>query len=174
MPYKERREALAVIEEFRNVFTDLSGLTDLAVHRIQITSDHSVKSKPYLIPFHIKSKLENDNRDMLKINIIRALESPCASPAVLVLKLDKTNWLCGYYRKLNRLTICDPESMTLLVDAVQDLALDRYFTKIDLLKATGSSPWRQKIYAKPRLWYTSVPINSSECRSNCSTKQLLW
>ena len=81
--YEKRGEARTVIEEFRNVFTDLLGSTDLAVHRIQITSDHPVKSKPYVIPFHMKSELENDIRDMLKMNIIRASESPCASPVVL-------------------------------------------------------------------------------------------
>ena len=32
LTYEERREARAVTEEFRNVFTDLSGWTDLAVH----------------------------------------------------------------------------------------------------------------------------------------------
>ena len=127
-----------MIEEFRNVFTDLPGSTDLAVHRIQLTSDHRVKSKPCTIPFHMKSELENGIRDRLKMNIIRASESPYASPVVLVRKPDGTNQLCVDYRKLNRLTICDPEHMTPLVDIVQDLA-------------QGSSSWTRKTYAKPRL-----------------------
>ena len=63
LPYEEIRKARAVNEEFRNVFTDLPGSTDLSVHRIQLTSDHPAKSKPYAIPFHIKSELENDIRD---------------------------------------------------------------------------------------------------------------
>ena len=63
LPNKERRKARAVNEEFINVFTDLPGSNDLSVHRIQLTSNHPVKSKPYAIPFHIKSELENDIRD---------------------------------------------------------------------------------------------------------------
>ena len=63
LPYEERRKARAVNEEFRNVFTDLPGSTDLSVHRIRLTSDRPVKSKPYAIPFHIKPELENDIRD---------------------------------------------------------------------------------------------------------------
>ena len=134
LTYGERKEAQEVIGEFRNAFTDLPGSTNLAVHRIRLTSDHPVKSRPYAIPFHIKSELENDIRDMLKMNIIRASESPYASPVVLVRKPDGTNRVCVDYRKLNRLTICDPEPMTPLVDFVQDLARVRYFTKIDLSK----------------------------------------
>ena len=72
LTFGERKEAQEVIGEFKNAFTDLPGLTDLAVHRIRPTSDHPVKTTPYAIPFHIKSGLENDIRDMLKMNIIRA------------------------------------------------------------------------------------------------------
>ena len=132
LTYGERKEAQEVTGEFRNVFTNLPGSTDLAVHRIRLTSDHPVKSRPYAIPFHMKSELENNIRDMLEMSIIRASESPYASPVVLVRKPDGTNRVCVDYRKLNCLTICDPEPMTPLVDLVQDLAQDRYFTKIDL------------------------------------------
>ena len=93
LTYEERREARAVLEEFRNVFTDLSGSTVLPVHRIQLTSDHPVKSKPYAIPFHMKSELENDIRDMLKMSIIRASESRYASPVAFVWKPNETNRL---------------------------------------------------------------------------------
>ena len=140
LTYEERREARAVVEEFRNVFTNLPGSTNPAIHRIQLMSDHPVKSQPYAIPFHMKSELENDIMNMLKMNIIRASELPYASPVVLVWKPDGTNRLCMDYRKLNRLTICDPEPITPLVDVVQDLARDRYFTKIHLCKGYWQFP----------------------------------
>ena len=101
LTYEKRRQARAVIEEFGDVLTDLPGSTDLAVHRIQQTSDHPVMSKPYAIPLHMKSELKNDIRDMLKMNIIWASESSYASPVVLVRKPDGTNRLCVDYRKLN-------------------------------------------------------------------------
>ena len=88
----------------------------------------------------MKPELENDIRDMVKMNIIRALKSSCPSPVVLVRKPDGTNRLCVHYRKLNCLTICDPDPMTPLVDVVQDLVRDRYFTKIDLSKAYQQFP----------------------------------
>ena len=124
LTYGERKEAQEVIRAFRNVFTNLPGSTDLAMHWIQLTSDHPVKSRPYTIPFHMKSELENDIRDMLKMNIIRAPELPYASPVVLVRKSDRTNRLCVDYRNLNCLRIRDPKPMTPLVDVVQDLARD--------------------------------------------------
>ena len=119
--YGERKEAQEEIREFRNVFTDLP---DLAVHRIQLMSDHSVKSRPYVIPFHMKSELENDIRDMLKMNIIRASESPYASPVVIFRKPDETNRLCVDYRNLSCLTICDLEPMTPLVDIQLKILLE--------------------------------------------------
>ena len=111
-PYEVRRKARAVNEEFRNVFTDLPGSNDLSVHRIRLTSDRPVKSKPYAIPFHIKPELENDIRDD-ENNIIRVSKLPYASPVVLVRKRDGTNQLCMDYSKLNRLTTYDPELTTL-------------------------------------------------------------
>ena len=74
------------------------------------------------------------------MNIIRVSESPYASPVVLVRKPDGTNQLCMDYRKLNRLTTCDPKPTTPLVNVVQDPSRDRYFTKIQLCKGYWRFP----------------------------------
>ena len=53
------------------------------------------------------------------------------------------------YRKLNRLTICDSEPTTPLVDVVQDLTRDRYFIKIDLSKGYWQFPMKKENIRRP-------------------------
>lgn len=51
---KQRHEMRSLIEEIRDVFTDVPGNTDLAKHRIELTSEYPVRSKPYAVPFNIR------------------------------------------------------------------------------------------------------------------------
>jgi len=48
---------------------------------------------------------------MIKIGVIRQSSLPYASPVVVVKKKDNTNRVCLDYRKLNKLTVFDPEHM---------------------------------------------------------------
>ena len=69
---------------------------------------------------------------MLQLKIIREYHSPYSSPVVVVRKKDGTNRVCVDYRKLNKVTVCDVESMIPIVDFIQNLRNDRFFTKIDV------------------------------------------
>jgi len=48
---------------------------------------------------------------MMKMGVMIESSSPDASPVVLVKKKDNTNRICADYRKLNKLTVFDPEPM---------------------------------------------------------------
>ena len=66
---------------------------------------------------------------MVKMGVIRESNSPYASPVVVVVKKkDKMNrvHVCVGYRKLNRLTVFDPEHMLMLEDLFQKLSGDKY------------------------------------------------
>ena len=45
-----------------------------------------------------------------------------------------SNRLCADYRKLNQITIFDPEPMTTAEDVFQKLTNDRYVSKLELSK----------------------------------------
>ena len=84
------------------------------------------------VPGHGFSNVDFSNADMIKMGVIRESDSPYASPVVVVKKKDNTNRVCVDYRKLNKLTVIDPEPMPTAEHLFQKLSGDKFFTKIDL------------------------------------------
>ena len=72
--------------------------------------------------------------DMIKVGVIRESSSLYASPVVVVKKKDNTNSVCVDYRKLNKLTVFDPEPMPTAEHLFQKLNGDKFYSKIDLSK----------------------------------------
>ena len=68
------------------------------------------------------------------MGVIREHSSPYASPVVVVKKKDNTNRVCVDYRKLNKLTVFDPEPMPNTEHLFQELSGDKFYSKIDLSK----------------------------------------
>ena len=82
----------------------------------------------------MRESLKKDTDDMMKMGVIRESNSPYASPVVVVEKKDGSNRVCVDYRKLNKLTVFDPEPMPAAVDLFKKLNGDKFFSKIDLSK----------------------------------------
>ena len=70
----------------------------------------------------------------MDLGIIRESISPYASPVVIVKKSDGSNRVCVDYRKLNKLTVFDPEPMPTAEELFQKTGNDKFFSKIDLSK----------------------------------------
>jgi len=130
----ERAEFLDLAQEFSSLFTEAPGTTNLVQHHINLTFNEPVRSKPYPVPYSMRESLKKDIDDMLKMGVIRESNSPYASPVVVVKKKDGSNRVCVDYRKLNKLTVFDPEPMPAAVDLFQKLNGDKFFSKIDLSK----------------------------------------
>ena len=82
------------MNNFREVFTDLPGKTNLGYHDIKVESDNPIHSKPYPIPHALVDTVNTEIYNMLKLGIIELSDSPYASPIVIVKKPDGTNRLC--------------------------------------------------------------------------------
>ena len=109
--------------------------TNITEHKIVLIGYKPVRSKPYAVPFSMRDSLKCDIEAMIENKIKRPSISPYASPIVLVKKKDCTNCICvDYYRKLNKLTIFDPEPMPTAANVFEKLANDRYFPTIDFTK----------------------------------------
>ena len=132
---KSQREQLkALVTEFSDVFTDIPGNTDIIEHEIKLTSKVPVHSKPYPMPFAMRESFKSDIDDMLKLGIIEPVESPYASPVVIVKKPDGSNRVCIDYRKLNSLTVFDSEPVGNAEEIFSRLAKAKFLSKLDLSK----------------------------------------
>ena len=103
----QQDEIMGILRKYSDVFTDVSGKTNLIEHRVEPTKNEPIRSKPYPLPYAIREEI----REMTSLGIIQESSSPYASPVVIVKKKDGSNRICVYYRKLNKITIADPESM---------------------------------------------------------------
>ena len=130
----QRNEFMDLAKQFTNLFTEAPGATDLVQHHINLISDEPVRSRPYPVPYSIRESLRRDIADMTKMGVIRESSSPYASPVVVVKKKDNTNRVCVDYRKLNKLTVFDPEPMPTAEHLFQELSGDKFYSKIDLSK----------------------------------------
>ena len=77
---------------------------------------------------------------MINTGIVREFNSPYASPMVVVKKKDGYHRICVDYRKLNRITVTNPESMTTVENLFQKLGQCQFFSKIDLSKGYWQIP----------------------------------
>ena len=106
---EQRAEFMELAHQFSSQFTEAPSTTNLVQHQIKLTSDEPIRSKPYPVPYSVRESLKKDIEDMIKIKVIRESSSPYASPVVVVKKKDNTNRVCVDYRKLNKITVFDPE-----------------------------------------------------------------
>ena len=131
---EQHRQVKRLVREFEDRFTPRPGMADIVQHQVKLTSNTPVHCKPYRLPCATRQELKKDIREMLDLGIIRESKSPYASSVVIVKKLDGSNRVCVDYRKLNKLTVFDPESMPTAEELFQKTGNDKFFSKIDLSK----------------------------------------
>ena len=150
---EQRSEFMDLANRFSSLFTEAPGTTDLAQHHIKLTSDEPVRSRPYPVPYSMRESLKKDIADMIKMGVIRESDLTYASPVVVVKKKDNTNRVCLDYRKLNKLTVIDPEPMPTAEHLFQKLSGDKFFAQTDLSKGY----WQITIPEEdiPRLHYSA-------------------
>jgi len=108
---EQRGEVVKVLEEFQYVFTDVSGLTNLAEHSITLTTEEPIHSRPYSFPHSVQKEVEKELDDMIKLGIIEPSTSSYSSPIVAVRKPYGSNSFCVDFRKLHNFTVFDTEPM---------------------------------------------------------------
>ena len=134
MSEAQELELRALLAEHEELFTDVPGLCSVEEHQVKLTTDEPVRSKPYPMPYHVRKELRAEIDEMKRLGIIRESDSAYASPVVIVRKKDGSNRICVDYRRLNKVTVFDPEPMAQMSDVFQSLGKDQYFSKFDLSK----------------------------------------
>ena len=123
-----------LVQRFSEIFSDRPGDTNLAEHRIDLTSDVPVRQTPYAVPFALKSSLKKELQQMEDLGIIRRSDSPYASPVVVVKKKDGSNRICIDSRRLNKITVTDPQPVPSPTESFLGMSEDKYFSKLVLTK----------------------------------------
>ena len=132
---KEKQdEIMSVLGKYEEIFSDVPGKTNIIEHRVRLVDDRPIRCKPYALPYAVRGEIREEIQEMISNGVVRESNSPYASPMVVVKKKDGSNRICVDYRKLNRITITDPEPMTTAEDLFQNLGKCQFFSKIDLSK----------------------------------------
>ena len=74
------------------------------------------------------------------MGVIRRSNSPYSSPIEIVQKKDGTLRICPDYRKLNKISIFDPEPMNTAEDIMANMNQAKYYTKLNLCKGYWQIP----------------------------------
>ena len=118
-------------------------------HKIELTGNNPVKSRPCPLPYAMRENLKKEIENMLSLGIIRESNSPFASPIVIV-KKDGSDRICVNYRKLNKLTIADPEPMVTADDLFQRLGKASITPRLISARDTGKSQSRKRTLRRLR------------------------
>ena len=141
---KQQENTSNLAKEFEHRFTPDPGSTDVIQQEVKLTSEQPIYSKPYRLPYHTYQELHNDIKVMLDMSIIRESKYAYASPVVIVKKPDGSNRMCVDCRKLNKLTVSDPEPMPTAEELLQRLSKVKFLSKIDL----GKGYWQVSMAEK--------------------------
>ena len=107
-----------LLEEYRDLFRTIPGVTAAAQHFIP-TTGNPARVPPRRIPAHYREEVERQIRVMLEQGVIEESSSPWMAPAVFVTKKSGELRLCVDYRELNKKTVKDAYPLP-LPDEVQD------------------------------------------------------
>ncbi|KAJ8020220.1 hypothetical protein HOLleu_39750 [Holothuria leucospilota] len=143
LDWDKQKEVRRLLGNFKEILTDIPGRTNLGKHEIRLTDSRPIKCAPYALPHAIKSEVEKDIENMLKMGIISQANSPYAFPLVALRKTDGTLRNCVDMRKLNQVTIFDAEPIPNQEEIFSQLSKDIYFTKIDLSKGYWQIPMEE-------------------------------
>ncbi|XP_072179722.1 LOW QUALITY PROTEIN: uncharacterized protein [Diadema setosum] len=122
--------------------------TTISECEISLTTDQPVRSPPHRVPQAMEEEISKEVDSMLKLGVIEPSNSPYGHPIVIVKKPDGSNRFCVDFRRLNKVTVFDPEPMPNPQELFASLADSRYFTKLDLTKGYWQIPMRNEDKAK--------------------------
>ena len=137
---EQKKDVSRILEEYKDIFTDVPGRTDVIEHVISLSSKGPVRSKPYPLPYALQQDMDEEVERMLKLGVIEGSNSPYATPLVAVKKKDGSNRVCLDFRKINKLTVFDSEPMPDQNLIMTHISKSKYFTKIDLSKGYWQTP----------------------------------
>jgi len=141
------RDLLELLLEFKDIFKDLAGLTNLIEHDVILTEAKPIKQYPYRLNPYKREIVKREVQYMLDNQLISPSSSSWSSPVVLVDKGQNQHRLCFDYRKVNAVTQSGRFPIPRIEDCIDQIGQAKFITKIDLLKGCWQVPLTER--AKP-------------------------
>ncbi|XP_064651627.1 uncharacterized protein LOC135502607 [Lineus longissimus] len=133
-------EVKEILCSYQDVLTDSPGRTTVLSHDVRLTTSDPVRVRPYPIPFSMVEVVKHAIENMLDMGVIEPCDSPYSSPVVIVKKKDGSNRFCIDFRRINQITVFDPEPMADVESIFAKLAGCKYISKFDLSKGYWQVP----------------------------------
>ena len=134
---EQQNEIKGVLSERENIFTDKPGKTSITEHRVHLVDDCPSQRRSYALSYAVRGEIYEEIKEMNNTGIVC---KPDLSPMVVVKKKDGSNCICVDYRKLNRITVTDPELLTTAKDLFQKFRQCQFFSKIDFSESYWQIP----------------------------------
>ena len=80
----------SLLQEYSDILSDKPGVTNSSEHKIILTTNESIRVKPYPLPYNVRKEVEKEVQQILELHVIEPSESPYSSPLHLVKKKDGT------------------------------------------------------------------------------------
>ena len=140
----EKNELKDLIQEYRHLFPDVPGRTDVVYHDVDVGDAKPVKQHPYRVNPLKAEHMEKELKYMLENDIIEPSSSEWSSPCILVPKPDKSFRFCTDFRKVNSLTKSDSYPIPRIDDCIDKVGKAKYVSKFDLLKGYWQVPLTER------------------------------
>jgi len=144
LPEEQQTEVRALLDQYTDIFTDVPSITNVSEHVIQLNSTEPIKGGAYSLPHALRETLDKEIDNMIAMGIIEESTAAYASPVVMVEKPDGTKRVCVDYRRLNCVTVFDPEPMPTVEEIFAKLSGNRFISKFDLSKGYWQVPVREQ------------------------------
>lgn len=70
LTFDERQRITQLFEEFKDVFSDIPIRSNAIENKIVLTTDTSIRAKPYPIPLHFRNQVNEEIQGLLRLEII--------------------------------------------------------------------------------------------------------
>jgi hypothetical protein len=141
---QQQSELLELLSEFRAVFSDKPGRTQLCEHHIELLPGAKpVFCRPYRMPPDKTKFLKEEIAKLLELGIIEEAPSngnTWASPVLLVPGSGNKLRLVSDMRQVNLRTVVDPYPLPLIEQLVDKVGNAKFLTKLDMVRGYWQVP----------------------------------
>ena len=137
----KRKQVEALVYEFKDIFSDVPGRTNLIEVDIKLERDERLNQHPYPVPFALRDELNKEIDSMLALGIIEPSSAKYASPLVMIKKADgKSYRVCTDFRSVNKLLKFDQEPISNVEEIWSKLHGSQWYSKGDFCKGFWQLP----------------------------------